>query len=160
MRDLHTAIRDVLNYDPDTGRFTWTVNRGTMKAGWIAGHKDNYGRPKLQVFGQRYLQSRLAWYWMTGAWPKDQIDHINQDHSDNRWLNLREATCSENQMNRTVRADNKIGYKGVRQVGNRFRAVIWINGKNKHLGYFDTWWLAHRAYWRAAQELHGEFAHA
>ena len=159
MRDLHTGVRDVLNYSPKTGIFTWRVSNGCRKTGDIAGHIDDQGRPRVQVFGKRYMASRLAWFWMTGAWPKNEIDHINRDWSDNRWANLREATRSQNTMNMSVASRSKTGIKGVWFVDGRYRAEIMRDGKRHYLGRFKTKEAARQAYIDAAEKLHGEFAH-
>lgn len=158
MRDFHDYVRDVLHYEQDTGVFRWRISSGTRRRGAIAGHIDDQGRPKLQVNGDRYLQSRLAWYWMVGAWPRHEIDHIDGDHANNRWENLREATRSENECNKPARASNTSGAKGVRRVGGRWRAEIQKDGERVHLGYFDTREGARQAYIDAAESLHGVFA--
>ena len=158
MRDYHDAVRDALHYDQNTGDFTWRISHPNAKAGTKAGHIDDQGRPRVWVMGTRYIASRLAWYWMTGAWPTAEIDHINGDKSDNRWCNLREATRSQNECNKGLKANNTSGVKGVRKVGGRWRAEIWRDGVRHHLGYHDTKEAARQAYMDAATELHGEFA--
>ena len=97
---------------------------------------------------------------MTGAWPKDQIDHVNGDRSDNRFCNLREATNSQNQANRRCEATSTSGVKGVSwdRRCRRWQAQISINGKPKHLGGFTSKEEAARAYAAAAIALRGEFA--
>ena len=158
MRNSFEQIRNVLYYDQKTGIFQWRISHGNRQRGMVAGHIDDQGRPKVQVNGCRYIQSRLAWFWMTGALPKNEIDHINNDHADNRWSNLREATRSENECNKTIKANNTSGAKGVRKVNNRWRAEIMIGGKAIHVGYFATRELAQSAYAVKAKELHGDFA--
>ena len=89
-----------------------------------------------------------------------QGDHINMDGLDNRRSNLRIATHAQNQRNGRKQANNKSGYKGVSWSNERGKwyAKIKVNGKKKHLGYFDDPEEAGRAYDYAARELHGEFA--
>jgi hypothetical protein len=97
---------------------------------------------------------------MTGDWPPFEIDHIDMNGLNNRWNNLREATHSQNMMNKLY--PNSTGFKGVsirRKCTIRpFVARIHINNRHKHLGYFKTAKEAHTAYVRAAQKEHGEFA--
>jgi hypothetical protein len=94
----------------------------------------------------------------TGVDPVGDIDHINGNRTDNRALNLRTCTRSQNLANSSVRRDNKIGMKGVARSGKRFVAHIGINGRKRHLGIFDTKEAAHQAYLSAASERSGEFA--
>ena len=91
---------------------------------------------------------------------KSAVDHINGDTLDNRRCNLRYATWAQNNYNVGLRKDNTSGYKGVRlfRGGRRWAATIGYNGKNKHLGYFDTKEQAAEAYNKAALELFGAFA--
>lgn len=75
---------------------------------------------------------------MTGSWPKEQIDHINHVRSDNRWINLREATNQENCKNRSISIRNKSGVVGVRWTKGKTKwaAYIHVNSKDKYLGFF------------------------
>ena len=98
---------------------------------------------------------RLAWLYVHGSWPVDQIDHINCDPSDNRICNLREATPAQNQAN--TRSYAKSGFKGVRKNFSKWNA--YIGGRTfKHLGSFDTPEEANAAYLTAARARSGEFA--
>ncbi len=93
---------------------------------------------------------------MKGVEPSAEIDHRNTDPSDDRWDNLREATTSQNGMNKTGHRD---GLKGAyKHRTGRWRSVIQIDGVQRSLGLFDTESEAHAAYIRAAHQLHGEFA--
>jgi len=89
----------------------------------------------------------------------NEIDHINGDKLDNRRENLRSATRSQNKMNSGKPKNNTSGYKGVcwYKRGNKWRAQIGINGKLKHLGYFEDKEEAAKAYKKAAEKYHGEF---
>jgi hypothetical protein len=142
-----------LNYDQNTGIFTW------ISSGKEAGYTD--GRYRLIGFGgKRYKAHRLAWFYMTGLWPSDHIDHKNQVKLDNRFLNLRIATDSENKCNIGLTAKNKSGYKGVswESTCNKWRAQICVNKNIKYLGVFKDKKLASEAYKSAAVKYHGEFA--
>lgn len=83
---------------------------------------------------------------------KKHVDHVNSNGLDNQKANLRECTHSENMRNRI--RHNKSGFKGVFQMGNRWKAMI----RNRYLGLFTTAIDAARAYNAAAKQLYGEFA--
>ncbi len=92
------------------------------------------------------------------AKPGDIVDHINGITLDNRRCNLRVCTQSENNKNMKLMITNTSGYKGVSSYDSRWRAYINVNGKNIHLGYFNTKEEAHDAYCVAAIKYHGIFA--
>ena len=157
-------LKELLNYNPDTGIFTWLVTRnaygGGVRPGSIAGDKDSHGYWRIGIDGTRYPLHRLAWLYVRGAMPENHIDHINGDKADNRLCNLRQATRFENLSNRGKNKNNSSGYKGVwfnKKLG-KWIAGITHNNKAKHLGVFETPELAYEAYCKKAAELHGEFA--
>ncbi len=154
------GLRSVLDYDAETGNFHWKVTRGRAIAGAQTGYKNARGYLIIRIDGKNYKAHRLAWLYVTGEWPANQIDHINNNPGDNRFCNLREATHSENMMNKSRYANNKSGFKGVHlhKQSKRWRARIRIDNKNISLGLFDTPQLAYAAYCSAAYKLHGEFA--
>jgi hypothetical protein len=144
-------LKELLKYDPETGVFEWQVKRKKVPT-----------KPYSQVWidGRYYLLHRLAWLYVHGEIPSLFIDHINCDPTDHRIANLRLATNAQNQANQRAHRDNKVGLKGVRRVGKRYRAVIRHNDKPLHLGYFATPEEAHAAYCSAASRFFGEFARA
>jgi hypothetical protein len=152
-----SELKDILNYNHDTGIFTWKVTRGCVKNGDIAGTfcKDYY--LQISIGSKKYLAHRLAWLWFYGRFPKEQLDHINCNRSDNSILNLREVTNSQNQQNqRLARVNNHTGFLGVSfdKLRKKFKAQIKVNKKNKHVGYFDCPKKAHEAYLKAKRQLH------
>lgn len=156
-------LKSLLHYDPIIGRWTWRITRGRLApAGSNAGFRDKSGYVVIRVDRKLYRAHRLAWLYVTGKWPKDQIDHINGDRSDNRFRNLREATGFQNRANSRKRKDNTSGYKGVhwRQDANKWRARIHSNGKCVYLGYFSSKEGAHAAYISASKIYHGKFANS
>jgi len=93
--------------------------------------------------------------------PDDKVvDHANRDTLDNRLLNLRICTQSQNQQNKVKGRRNKSGFKGVWwcKQHKAWRSQISANGKSKSLGLHKTKELAHEAYKAASIELHGEYA--
>lgn len=153
-------VREMLHYDPITGVFTWKKDVGNVKAGAVAGSKVKKGYLLIRLRRKQYLAHRLAWFWMTGEWPKTLIDHKNTNKTDNRWLNLRQASNSENLLNRGRNANNTSGFKGVslNKSNGRFEAYLTIQGKRKHLGYYDIPEEAHKSYIAAIHQANPEFA--
>lgn len=132
-------LKTLLNYDPDTGIFTWLVSSGRSKAGAVAGslnHGDGYWQ--IHINNKRYKNHRLAWLYVHGTFPSDQLDHINRVRTDNRLCNLRMSTQSENMQNISIRKDNTSGHAGVswRKDAQKWHARISLNYKRIDLGYF------------------------
>lgn len=152
-------LKELLHYDPETGIFTWLVIANNNKAlvGTVAGSLNKPGYMMIGVDRKRYLAHRLAFLYMTGEWPSEQVDHINGERTDNRWCNLRAATEGENKHNiggppRT----NTSGYLGVSWDKSRgkWRAHIYLRNVQHHLGRFTTPEAAHAAYLAAKDKLH------
>ena len=134
-------LRSVLHYSPETGIFTWKVRTSTkVKVGDVAGCPEGGGYLQIRVCSRLYRAHRLAWLHTYGAWPTDQIDHINRNRSDNRISNLREVTSKQNNQNAGKRSDNKSGHPGVRwyKQSSKWQARIKHNQKDIYLGYFTT----------------------
>jgi hypothetical protein len=155
-------LRELLDYDPETGVFTRRVDAGSRgKAGSVAGgYHSRGGYLEIGIDGRVYYSHRLAILYVTGEWPTAHVDHINNVKDDNRFANLREATKAQNATNSKRRSDNTSGFKGVGYDPRRRRWVARIRygGRTTCLGRFKTPDAAHAAYRAAAQELHGEFA--
>lgn len=164
--DLHKGLtaetlKSLLHYNPETGIFTRLAtnnqNQVGAEAGWL---NPKTGYVLIGIDGHRMMAHRVAWFYMTGEWPKNRVDHKNCNKSDNRWCNLRSATDSQNKANGRVYVTSKSKIKGVRlHETGRYQARLSIeNGRYKHLGLFDTAQEAAEVYQRAAKELRGEFA--
>lgn len=165
MADLTQArLREVLNYDPETGVFTWKISKsgGHIKSGRLAGSANSKGYIQIKFEGVSYKAHRLAWLYMTGRWPAEEIDHEDLDKGNNRWSNLREATQSQQVANRPVLKSSRSGLKGIRlcKHSGKWWARIRVQNKRVSLGCFDTPEAAHAAYCRAAVKHFGEFARA
>jgi hypothetical protein len=153
-----SRLRSLLSYDPETGHFTRLVTRAkNAVAGDIAGTPHNCGYVMICVDRRPYLAHRLAVFYVTGAWPRE-VDHIDMNKSNNRWINLRVATRSQNRANTRARADNTHGCKGVTRQKKRWRPQIMVDGKRIQLGLFIRKEDAAKAYLLAAQKYFGEFA--
>jgi hypothetical protein len=151
-------LREVLSCNPETGLFTCKVSRGNIRAGSIAGIKRHDGYIRIYIDGRWYMAHRLIWLHAYGTWPEHEIDHVDGDKTNNRLCNLRLATTSQNNANRPVHKNNKCGFKGVALYRGKWRSQIQVDGKNHHLGYFDTAEEAHAAYVAAAEKHFGRFA--
>lgn len=149
-------LRAVLHYDADTGVFTRILAAGRASTG------DAIGWPvkkhlAVQIDGHNYYLHRLAWLYVHGEWPKEQIDHINGDARDNRIANLRDVPRAHNQQNfRKPNKQNTSGFLGVSYYGKTSRWVssITVDGKRRFIGYFDTPDAAHESYLEAKRRLH------
>ena len=152
-------LRKKLHYDCETGIFTWIVSTKGHASGKIAGSQ--CGKYKIIVINQKhYLAHRLAWLYMTGSFPNEYIDHINGNHTDNRFCNLREATHGQNVQNSPLRKNNTSGIKGVswHKHKKRWHATIFANNKRINVGYFKILEEAKKAIDVARLKYHGDFA--
>lgn len=154
-------LKTLLHYDPETGLFTWKVApNGSTKIGQTAGSFDKFGYIRIKIDGRNYAAHRLAWFYVYGEWPTNQIDHRHGVRADNRIAFLRPATSAQNTYNTKRMSTNKSGLKGAffHKDNKRWCAKIRHGGVPKHLGYFDTAEQAHEAYKTAAVALRGEYA--
>ena len=168
-------LRKLLRYEPSTGKIFWKKrselffeNDGRSSAhrcsNWNSRYaeteaftaKDRGGYFRGQILKKSYSLHRVAWALHYGKWPIGQIDHINGNPEDNRILNLRDVSQTENARNQKLHVDSSTGYVGVtfRKLANKWRAQIRAEGKNKHLGYFDNMNDAIDAR-KSAETLHG-----
>lgn len=164
-RDLSVStIRECLEYNPDTGEFTRAKrtaqchqvgDRADLPAyGALAGYLT------IGLQGDKHLAHRVAWAHFYGEWPKQHIDHINRNKSDNRIVNLRDVANITNMQNKfqvlcTKASTNLVG---AYQYGAKWRARIQVGEKSIHLGMFDTDTDAHAAYVAAKKIYHEGFA--
>jgi hypothetical protein len=154
-----TRLRELLDYDADTGRFVWRVKRtAQFPVGSVAGHVGAQGYRCITIDRRFYQAHRLVWLHVHGVWPVAQIDHRNGIRDDNRICNLREATNTFNCQNRRgPRKNGTSGFLGVSwyKASCKWMASIRVNGTQIHLGYFSTPEEAHAAY-LSAKRLHHE----
>ena len=131
-----TELKEKLHYEPDTGVFTRKLKSGRKKK---AGSPQN-GYVAMWVEGNLYLAHRLAWLYEHGEFPVKglQIDHINHDRSDNRLVNLRVVTRSENLRNAGKSKNNISGATGVcwSKGANKWLVQIMVAGVSTYLGVF------------------------
>lgn len=163
MKTTGSMLDLLFSYSPETGRFTHKTYRGprTNGPGSDAGtaRPDGYTAIKLPC-GSVVLAHRLAWLWMTGEWPKLEIDHQNGNRADNRWVNLREATRSQQAQNGAMRSTNNSGRIGVffDKHRNKWTACVTLHGRNVFRKRFASFEAACAAREAAERKLFGEFA--
>lgn len=174
--DIET-LRQLFRYDPETGKLYWRERTPEMcsharyplrassyfnsnYANKEAGFIDNQKYLSVELFG-RYIGGHILCFAIHhGYVPKKEIDHINGIKSDNRILNLREATDSQQQINKNLLPSNTSGYKGVYKYGRsgKWRARIYINNKAHNFGCFNTLEEAVDARRQAEIKYHGNYA--
>jgi len=146
-------------FDYRDGQLYWKEKRySPIDLSKPAGFIGKSGYRTIRIEGKDYRAHRLVWKYHYGKDPKEFIDHIDGNKTNNNMENLREATNQQNGFNRGPQKNNKLGIKGVRKQGNRYRATIIINGKNKHLGLFFTIEEARLAREEAEKKLFKEFS--
>ena len=146
-------IKSVLNYEKETGVFTWSVYRShNALRGESPGRLDKDGYLRITVFEKEYSASRLAWAFVHGKFPDEQIDHINGNKLDNRIENLRACTQAQNQQNKA-----SVGV-AFNKSNNKWQAQIKKSGKNYYLGCFADKDEAIEAYRKKSVDLFGEYS--
>lgn len=150
-------LRELLNYDPETGVFTNRVYRlGGRKAGAVVGCKRKDGRVVIRIDGYLYFAHRLAWLHVYGEWPTHEVDHKSCVQGENSQSNLRDVPHATNMQNeRRPRRNNKAGILGVywNKELEKWGAQITVNYRNHQLGFFETPEQASAAY-VSAKRLH------
>ena len=146
------VLREALSYDPESGQLTWRArpqnhfsssrerNRwNTRYSGALAlNHTDPKGYKCGLCNRKALFAHRVAWALAHGAWPAEQIDHINGDRSDNRIGNLREVSSQGNSRNRGIHGNNNSGCTGVSWHKKKQKWAAYISGPDgrSHLGFF------------------------
>lgn len=160
-------VRKLMDYDPETGHLTWRRRSGVgpgRDVSWNIWNGANAGKRAFTARGangyfvgainrKSYYAHRVAFALANGRWPEGFIDHINGDRTDNRAVNLREATLSQNRANSTK--GKKDGLRGVRQTSNGKWAARTCH---QHIGTFNCVTAARVAYAKATIDRFGEFA--
>lgn len=169
------VLKRVLDYNPEAGLFTWKRRDislfshcqkpknvcnmwNTKYADTLAGcvHTSLKGRQyiHIDIFGKQYKAHRLAYFFMNGELPQNQIDHINGNGLDNRWENLRHVSNLENSKNQKLAKNSSTGVSGVswHKRLKAWQARISVNCERKHLGYFDSFTQASDARFHAEKK--------
>jgi len=123
-------------YNSDTGALLYkkkTSNKITI--GDPVGSDNGAGYIKLSFKKRNYYAHRVIWLLMTGKWPKDQIDHVDHDRSNNKWDNLKAATNKTNGKNQSLKINNMSGISGVHfnKRSKYWQGSIKVDGKHHYL---------------------------
>jgi len=156
-QELHEKVKELLDYDPETGVFVWRIARSKKKAGMHAGAVNKEGYERIRIDRKYYLSHRLAWFYTNGLWPLSTIDHINTIRSDNRIANLRVATHAQNLQNRsgpTSASSTKLLGVSWHKASKKWIAQICLDQKKIYLGTYETQKEASEAYWSAKSLMH------
>ncbi len=138
------ALKDALEYSPDTGQFIWRAGRGRAKkgdqAGCLAKNRRGYSWVQIRIFGHLHSAHRLAWLYHFGEFPQGEIDHVNQDATDNRIENLKVVDHQGNALNQPMKASNTSGVTGVywEERTGKWRAEVKVSGVKNRLGRFNS----------------------
>jgi hypothetical protein len=150
-------LRELLHYDPETGKFRQLVRTsGRRNVGAEPGCISR-GRRLIRIDYKLIPAARLAWLYVTGEWPKQQVDHIDGDPMNDRFANLRDVSQTLNLQNlRVPGRNNSSGFLGVSfdRTRRKWQSSIYIDRRCVFLGRFDTAELAHAAYVEAKREHH------
>jgi hypothetical protein len=162
MSDKHSTLtqsrlRELLRYDPASGLFSWwRMAPGRWKP--IAGCINTGGYRVIRVDGELHYAHRLAWLYIYGQWPEEEIDHKDNDRSNNSLINLRAATHEINMQNallpRVGRDHTRLPGAYLHTKSGLWRAAISINSKYQHIGNYETAEEASAAYIEAKRRLH------
>ncbi len=148
-------------YDSNTGSLYWKKSKCNFKKdGYECNTTDTKGRKRVYIEGRTYAVSHVVFAMHFNRWPKNQLDHINRNKTDNRIENLREATNQENCCNKDIHKNNSSGFKGVsfHIRDNVYHSRIMHKGVMHHLGEYTSKIEAALAYNFAAKFYHGDFA--
>jgi hypothetical protein len=156
-------VRQIFTYDHVTGILTWNYRYSEGPAwngrnAWkIAGHIGDCGYRIVKLRGEKYRAHRIAWLYMTGAWPDHDVDHANGDRADNRFKNLRSAKPGDNNQNsakqKRATSSRFIGVS-YRKSDGAWVAQICSGGKSVYLGGFASEHAARDAYRAAKSRMH------
>lgn len=152
-------IRDLIDYNPETGVLTAKANFSGRQAGSVIGSQTWQGYYAFSLFGKKCFAHRLAWLLHYGEWPSQPIDHINGIKTDNSIRNLRLCSLSQNQFNKPTQKNNTTGVKGVywNKRDKRYVASVQFNGKKYSAGHHKDIDSAKEAVMKLREKLAGEF---
>jgi hypothetical protein len=149
---------ELLNYNLETGIFTWKALRKGRCIGDVAGCQKQDGYVSIRLDDRLYLAHRVAWLFVFGSWPIGDIDHKDGCPSHNWIDNLRDVSKSGNMQNRkkATIGNKSTGILGVylHKPSGKFKSSICLEGKQKHLGFFVDAKVAHNVYLNAKRKLH------
>jgi len=144
----YDRLKEILEYSPTSGLFF------SKKINNHVGALDEKGYIRVLADGKLYRAHRLAWLYMTGQWPQDQVDHINGNKADNRWENLRDVDQTLNMLNKhKPHHNNRSGVLGVSELNGKYYPRLRIDGKLVYLGSYASKVEAKERYESFKQEV-------
>ena len=150
-----TVLRQLLRYDPETGKLFWrerdpkwfaSTGRQTKEhraANWNSryANKEAFTATALgyrvgRIFDRMHRAHRVIWAMEIGSWPVGEIDHINGQRDDNRLSNLRDVSSSINGRNKCLRSDNTSGHQGIywSAAAGKWVSCAWVDGTYHYFG--------------------------
>ena len=150
-------LKEIINYNPKTGDFVWTKPTGRrVKAGSMCGYIGTDGYRRIRIGNKSYLASRLAWLYMEGYFPENEIDHINRIKSDDKFYNLRHVSRQCNMRNSDPPRNNMSGIVGVHwnTKVKKWHVQITASGTTHFLGFYKSKRAAALVRWYA-EKRHG-----
>jgi len=160
-KELVLRMKGFLSYNESTGVFIWIKSPSNrIKAGEEAG-RISAGYVGISFRGERWQAHRLAVAFVEGSLSGEfEVDHIDQDRSNNRYCNLRLSTRKQNSCNRGYPKHNTSGFKGMSFNSNagKWEGYVHFNYKKYYLGLFLSEEDCKEAITRKREELHKEFA--
>ena len=157
-KPIPEIVKDLLEYDPETGLLIRKMRRGPRKAGSIAGRVEDDGYIRVKVGQNLYPAHRIAWFLHHGQQPEGQLDHIDNDKTNNRISNLRLATPIQNNQNIGKTSSCTSGVKNVTWQKGAWEVRLRVNGKRMYFGRFQNLFEARERAIELRKLHHGEFA--
>jgi hypothetical protein len=157
--EVNKQLLNELFYYEDGNLFWKNPTGKRIKAGCLAGRNASNGYRMIGLYKRSYMTHRLVFMFHHGYFPKE-VDHIDGNKSNNKIENLRPASHLENLRNQKIRTDNVSGHKNVgwAKREQKWRVRLTVNGKDKHIGYFDDRELADLVAVEATNKFHKEFS--
>jgi len=138
-------IRTNLRYNAEIG----VLERLFRGCKWreVTQKANSEGYARVRILSKPYYYHRICWLLVHGSIAGGlDIDHIDGDTLNNKLTNLRLVTHRENSQNMKCHRNGKLVGCRWHKRNKKWQARIQINGKPKHLGYYDTEQEAHAAY--------------
>ena len=153
-------LHELFNYDAETGKFIRKISKKGQLVGFESKCKESLGYIRIHIDGVAYRAHRLAWLFEYGEFPKNEIDHIDGNPSNNRIDNLRLSNSTQNKCNTRLRKDNTSGAKGIHwyTAYQKWQVKLTYNKKTVNLGYFKDFFEACCVIASERNKVHKEFA--